>query len=410
MDFMSNVLPSAIDRWSISDGSMTEKQLLLHPGGRAECTLEKTELAYIPQAFQVRARHNATVDWKKPTLFAAIDIEYEDGKTLHALIPFNTTSVTQTEKITTNVTIVDSKAYSTLTFSIANTLDIDLILTLYELRPSLDLNESLYNSIEGMLPQLVYAYNDNAVTAPIGVDTHVVQLPVSVKQDTNLLLHLSITGQTTGDTLSCTVRLDGETVKSFPVMQTTSSGEFYFGVPSLLAFVKKGVHIVTAQIKANDTTVTVPKEGALIVLDGKGILGGASGAYPHAEASQEIRLSGMYNNFAQDVLVTELDPDVHAFSTSIPLSMNNLAAAIAFEIVRMGDIIDLTSLDGSAPPLTPYDSSMYYTDMYGMKSISTATYNYTKEVKEDCTIITTVVDTTKFSPIYTRTLTEEAND
>lgn len=410
MDFMSNVLPSATDRWNISDGSMTEKQLLLHPGGSAMCTLEKTELAYIPQAFQVRARHNATVDWKRPKLFATIDIEYEDGKTLQTLIPFNTTSVTQTEKITTNVTIVDSKAYNTLTFSIANTLDTDLILTLYELRPSLDLSESLYNSIEGMLPQLVYAYNDNTVTAQIGVDTQVVQLPVSVKQGTNLLLHLSITGQTTGDTLTCTVRLDGEVVKSFPVMQTTNNGDFYFGVPSLLAFVKKGEHIVTAQIKANGSTVTVPKEGALIVLDGKGILGGASGEYPHAEVFQEILLSDMYNNFAQDVLVTELDPDVHAFITNMPLSMNNIATAIVLEIVRRGDIIDFASLDGSAPPLTPYDSSMYYTDTYGMKPINTATYNYTKEVKEDCTITTTVVDTTKFSSIYTRTLTEEAND
>ena len=410
MDFMPNVLPSSVDRWDISDGSMSEKQLLLHPGGRAMCMLEKAELAYIPRAFQVRARHNATVDWKKPKLFATIDIEYEDGKTLQTLIPFNTTSVTQTEKITTNVTIVDSKAYNTLTFSIANTLDTDLILTLYELRPSVDLSDSLYNSIEGMLPQLVYAYNDNAVTAPIGVDTQVVQLPVSVKQDTNLLLHLSITGQTTGDTLSCTVRLDGETVKSFPVMQTTNSGEFYFGVPSLLAFVKKGVHIVTAQIKANDTTVTVPKEGALIVLDGKGILGGASGEYPHAEVSQEILISGMYNNFAQDVLITELDPDVHAFNTNIPLSMSSIDTEITLEIVKRGDIIDFASLDGSAPPLAPYDSSMYYTDMYGMKSINTATYNYTKEAKEDCTITTTVVDTTKFSPIYTRTLIEEVND
>ena len=74
---MSNVLPSDVDRWDISDGSMTEKQLLLHPGGCAMCTLEKTELAYIPQAFQVRARHNANIDWKKPKLFATIDIEYE---------------------------------------------------------------------------------------------------------------------------------------------------------------------------------------------------------------------------------------------------------------------------------------------------------------------------------------------
>ena len=410
MDFMANILPSALDRWDISNGSMTDKQLLLHAGGEASCRLEKTELAYIPQAFEVRARHNANVDWKKPMLFAKIDIAYEDGKTLQTLIPFNTTSVTQTENITTNVTIGDSRTYSDLTFSITNTLDTDLILTLYELRPSLDLDESLYNSIEGMLPQLVYAYNDNPVTAQVGVDTQVVQLPVSVKQDTNLLLHLSITGQTTGDTLTCTVKIDGETVKSFPVRQTTDSGEFYFGVPSLLAFIKKGPHIVTAQIKGNTSTVTVPKEGALIVLDGKGILGGASGKYPHAEVVQEILLSGMYYNFAQDIMITDIDPEVHAFATNMPLSMSNIATAIVLEVVRRGDIIEYTSFDGSAPPLTPYDSSVYYTDMYGFKSIDNATYNYAKEVREDCTVMTTVVDTTKFNPVYNRTLVEEVND
>lgn len=410
MDFMANVLPSALDRWNINNGSMTDKQLLLHAGGSASCSLEKTELAYIPQAFQVRARHNANVSWKEPTLFATIDIEYEDGKTLQTLISFNTTSVTQTERVTTNVTIVDSKTYSSLTFTINNTLDTDLILTLYELRPSLDLDESLYNSIEGMLPQLVYAYNNSAVTTQMGVDTQVVQLPVSVNQGTNLLLHLSITGQTTGDTLTCTVKIDGEIVRSFPVRQTTANGEFYFGVPSLLAFVKKGKHIVTAQLKADGTTVTVPKEGALIVLDGKGILGGASGEYPYAEVIQEILLSGMYNNFAQDVLLTELDPDVYTFSTSIPLSMSNLSTTITLEIVRRGDIVDFSSLEGLAPPITPYDSSVYYTDMYGFKSIDNATYNYTKEVREDCTVMTTVVDTTKFSPVYTRTLIEEVND
>jgi hypothetical protein len=94
----------------------------------------------------------------------------------------------------------------------------------------------------------------------------------------------------------------------------------------------------------------------------------------------------------------------------MPLSISNIATAIALEVVHKGDIIDFASLDGSVPPLTPYDTSVYYTDMYGFKSINNATYNYTKEVREDCTVMTTRVDTTKFNPIYTRTLVEEVSN
>lgn len=407
MDFMPSVLPNALDKWSISNGSISNKQLLLHADGEASCEVSKTDLAYIPKAFQVRVRHNADVDWKKPILFAKIDIVYEDGNTLQTLVPFNAASKTKDEYFTTNVTFVESKTYESLTFTIVNTLGSDLILTLYELRPSLDLDDSLYNSIEGMLSQLVYAYNDNAVTAAADIDTQVLHLPVVVNRDTNLLLHLSITGQNTGDTLTCTVRIDGETVKSFPVRQTTVDGEFYFGVPSLIAFVKKGSHIVTVHIKAASSIVTVPTEGALIVLDGKGILGGASGEYPHAEVIQEILFANFKNDVRQDVMLTEIAPDVYTCSVNIPLSMNKISTKIAMEIVKRGDIIELASLDGAAPPITPYDSSLYYTDMYGLKSVHTAEYGYTKEVREDCTVMTTTVDTTKFDPIYSRAIVEE---
>lgn len=401
MDFMANILPTAIDRWNISNGSMTEKQLLLHPGGSAVCALDTLDIAYIPKAFQVRARHNANIDWKKPNQFARINIVYEDGDTLLALVPLNTTSVTQTEKVTTNVTIVESKTYAELTFSITNTLDEELILTLYELRPSLDLDESLYNSIESKLPQLVYAYNDGNITAQPGIETLVVQLPVSVNKDTNLLLHLSITGQTSGGTLTCTVNIDGETVRSFPIKQTTVDGEFYLGVPSLLAFVKKGNHVVTAQIKTTDSIVTVPKENALIVLDGKGVLGGASGEYPHAEVTQEIRLSGMYNNFAQDVLMQELVPDTYAFSTVIGMLMRSFKDEMAIEVVRRGEIVEFGSLDAAPPPIEPYDSSVLFTDMYGMFSSTTyETNTYEKRIYKDCVVTTTDVDTSKYAPIY----------
>ena len=406
MEFLSSILPTELDRWNIQNGSISTTQMLLHAGGEASCSIEQTELEYIPKAFQVRARHNANVDWKSPSLYATLDITYTDGTYYQTLIPFNTTSVTASENITSNIAMVESKTYSDLKFTITNTLDTDLILTLYELRPSLDMDDSLYSSIENMLPQLVYAYNDTTINAVSGVDTQVVQLPVAVNQDTNLLLHFTITGQTTGDTLTCTIKIDGDTVKSFPVKQTMVSGEFYFGVPSVLTFVKKGSHIVSAHIKAESSEITVPKEGALIVLDGKGILGGASGEYPHAEVQQAILMAGMYNHFAQDILINNDIPDMHSEICYIPLNMSNLSVNVTMEIVRRGDVIEFSSLDGSIPPIAPWDSELYYTDMYGMHAITSTEYNYSREIREDCTILRTTVDTTKFNPIYTRKIEE----
>ena len=410
MNFMDNILPVNIDRWDVTDGFITTEAITLHAGATAFCLLGPTDLEYIPSAFRLRVRHNVNTGWKRAVPYFKLHIKYTDGTVSNTLWPFDMTQTDSDMFITENIALVESKTYTEMTFSIVNITESEIIITLKELCPSLDIDENLYNNIEGMLPQLVYAYNDGSVTVTTAVETQIVQLPVSVKQDTNLLLHATVTGQTGDDTLSCIVRLDGDIIKSFPLRQTVATGEFYFGVPSLVAFVKKGAHLVTLHLLTTSGEVTIPSENALLVVDGKGILGGASGEYPHAEVSVVIPISGMYNNYTQDVLITTLDPEVHAFSTSIPLSMNNISTEVSFEIVKRGDIIDFASMDGSAPPLTPYDSSMYYTDMYGMKSINTAIYNYTKEVKEDCTIITTVIDTTKFSPIYTRTLTEEVNN
>ena len=410
MNFMANILPVDIDRWNITDGSITTKAITLSAGATASCLLGHTDLEYIPSAFLLRAEHNVNTNWKRTVPYFKLQIKYTDGTVSNTLWPFDKTRADGNMFITNNIALVESKTYTEMTFSIVNNMESKIIITLKELYPSMDMDENLYNNIEGMLPQMVYAYNDSNVTVAAAVETQIVQLPVTVKQDTNLLLHATVTGQTGDDTLSCIVRLDGDTIKSFPLRQTVATGEFYFGVPSLIAFVKTGVHIVTLHLLTTSGEVIIPSENALLVVDGKGILGGASGKYPHAEVSVGIPISGMYNYTTQEIILTELDPDMYTFSTNIPLSMNNLATDIVFEVVRRGEIIDFDSLSGLAPPLTPYDSSMYYTDMYGMKSIDTATYNYTKEVKEDCTITTTVVDTTKFSPIYTRALIEEVND
>lgn len=410
MKFMSNVLPSAVEGWNISNGSMSLAQVLLHAGGEISCSLTIADLAYIPEAFQLIVKHNASLSWKNPRLFATIDIVYEDGDTLQAIIPFITTTIEDTRYVTISTALVTSKTYESFTFTIHNTLDTDLILSAYELRPSVGLDDSLYNSVESMLPQLVYAYNTSEVVTYVGVGTQILQLPIAISKDTNLLMHMTATGQVAADTITCNAKMDGETIKGFPVKQTVPAGDFFLGIPSLIAFVKKGTHIVTVTLSASNGTLTVPKENALIVLEGKGVLGGASGEYPHAEAVQEIPMVDMPHDFEQSVLISSVVPLLSTPTTNIPMSMNNLATSITMEIIRRGEVISLFSSDGTPPPLTPYDEEMYYTDRYGLKSITAATYTYTKDVRTDCTVTTTVVDTTKFNPVYTKVLSEGVYD
>lgn len=327
---MANILPKDIDKWTITNGSITDESMVLHPGGSATYEIELTDLEYIPKAFKFIAMHDANLTWKNPKTFAKLDIQYKNGKVSQVLFPFNAARMQSSMYFTDNVALVESSTFSTCTFSMTNTLSVDLTIVLCELKPSLDLDESMYNNIEGMLPQLVYAYNDSVVKTSAGVDTQVLQLPLSIKQETNLLMHLSITGEAEeADRLSCVVKLDGEVVKSFPVKQSISIGDFYFGVPSLLAFVTRGNHLVTAHINAEESSVSIPKEGALLVVDGKGILGGATGEYPHAEVLQEILIAGMYNNFAQDIDITVIEPESYTYDTTIPSCVDNLSTEVS---------------------------------------------------------------------------------
>lgn len=405
MEFMSNVLPVDISRWEVSDGSISKDKIQVHAGGIVSCEITTEELAYIPKAFQLRMKHNVSTTWKKPTFYANLDIMYEDSQHAYATIPLTTYSQGKDFNLTETVVMLESKKFSKFVFNITNTLDHDLEITSQELRPSIDMDDSLYASIDSMLPQLVYAYNDGAVTCPATIETQVVQLPVSVSSDSNLLLHLSITGTASEGVLSCTVKLDGVTVKSFPVSQLTQTGEFYFGIPSLVAFVKRGSHMVSAHLTGSAGEVKVPIEGALIVLDGKGILGGASASYPSANVAQEILKRNMWFGKVQQLVDIALqEPSKYAYSTIIPMWKKGIQDDIQIDLVVGGNYIDF--MDFTNPLIDPYDDTVYNADYFGLHSSTGKSYDSIKELKENYVLVTLEVDTTKYYPVYSCNLLE----
>ncbi len=330
MQFLPNILPESSDRWEITSGSMSSGHIRLNAGGTATAQLTTTDIAYIPKAFQIRIRHNVLVNWKNPQVVAELHISYEDGEFLHTVVPLNANYMSGAEYVTINVSIVPSKKFSALAFVVTNTTASLLDMSLYELRPSLDLDEGLQNDIESMLPQLVYKYNESQVNASVGIETAVIQLPVTVNKDTNLMVSAHVTGTCVADAIECSIRIDGEMVRAFPVKQNFLAGQFFFGIPSLIAFVRRGTHAVQLAIKTTTGEASVAKEFAMLALEGKSVLGGSSGEYPHAEVFQTIPLADFYNKRKyQTGITTDVDvPEIHTANTFIPLSMNNITTEI----------------------------------------------------------------------------------
>jgi hypothetical protein len=406
MQFLPNILPESSDRWEITNGSMSGGHIRLNANGTATAQLTITDIAYIPKAFQIRIRHNVLVNWKNPQVVAELHIAYEDGEFLHTVVPLNASYMSGAEYVTINVSIVPSKKYSALAFVVHNTTAALLDISLYELRPSLDLDEGLQNDIESMVPQLVYKYNESNVNAATGVETSVIQLPVSVNKDTNLFVSAHLTGTCVADVIECSLRIDGEMVKAFPVKQTFQAGQFSFGIPSLIAFVKRGTHAVQLAIKTTSGAASIVKEFAFLALEGKGVLGGSSGEYPHAEVFQTIPLADFYNKRKYETgIITETDvPEIYTANTFIPLSMNNLTTEINILCIQYGISYSFANPYGNTP-ISP-KPDLVYTDVTGTKAQMTATYTGTITNYEEYGLCETVVDTTAFNPVYSTSLQE----
>ena len=406
MQFLPNILPESSDRWEITSGSMSNGHIRLNAGGTATAQLTTTDIAYIPSAFQIRIRHNILVNWKSPQVVAELHIAYEDGEFLHTIVPLNASYTSGAEYVTINVSIVPSKKFSALAFVVTNTTAVLLDMSLYELRPSLDLDEGLQNDIESMLPQLVYKYNESNVNATTGVETSVIQLPVTVNKDTNLMVSAHLTGTCVADTIECSIRIDGEMVKAFPVKQTFQAGQFAFGIPSLIAFVKRGTHAVQLAIKTTSGAASVVKEFAMLALEGKGVLGGSSGEYPHAEVFQTIPLADFYNKRKyQTGITTDVNtPEIYTANTFIPLSMNNIDTEINILRIQYGISYAFANPYGNVP-LNPVPE-LVYTDVTGTRARMTAKFFGTITNYEEYALVETVVDTTAFNPVYSTSLEE----
>lgn len=415
MNFLGSILPSTISRWQLSNATMSSESLTIRPGGYALIQLNNDDIRYIPNAFQFVAIHNKLIDWKDPTCYAELAIRYEDGELLRSFIPMNPYTTGEAQFQTRNVSILRSALYTTLSFGIYNpeTEPDDLVLTLYELRPSVDLDDGLRSQIEALLPQLVYTNNAFDLTLTPGVENLILSLPITTDRDTNLITLCTVTGVCNGGNLSCIIKYDGSDLAAFPVQQQSNTGNFFFGVPTLIPFVTAGQHLITVYIQP-DSASSIIVNKAMITLEGKGVLGGSSGAFPSAEAFQDIPWND-FRNFAGRTITSEVGEltfpailDGGSYSVTIPtLPFRIFTQEYSIEFIHYGVFIDLSNrVAGGTPDLVPPVDFPFVADFEGFHP-ATNEQTFEPVFTDNDTYITSVtkLDTSDFDPIIS--LSEE---
>lgn len=404
MKFLGSVLPANTNRWTCVDGSMSEESMILHPGGYISCTLTSVDLAYIPEAFQIDITHDAQFSWKTPLLYVRIDITFKDGSFANLVTPLDINADDTSAYTTTKLALMPAGEYLSLIFTIVNDSDVELTITDYTLCPSSDLSDALYNSISSLLPSVLYAYNTAAVVAQAAIETQVLQLSVTVGADVYLILHVTMTGTCSADTIICTVKMDSEIIKSFPIAQTFLAGSFYIGLPSLLAFVAKGTRVVSVHLTSTNNVLNLPINGVMLCVDGKGIIGAAGTTIPHAEVITSIPLAGTYNYIEQEVNVALQEPDIYPIAATIPMVNDNITPVLYIDVRHFGATISF-KFKYSDVTLNPFDTDMFIALIDGVGPQMAYTAYPTMEILADCIITTT--EQIKAHPVYTMTITEE---
>ena len=331
MQFMANVLPTELARWEITSGSMTEERIMLNAGGSAEVALQVDELAYVPKAFKVRIRYDSDTDWHEPNILAVMKGRYEDGSRIHVVVPLNATGSYFEENVSENIVFVHNAPYRTFQFIIQNDSEDPINITAFELLPSIDMDSGQEQTIEALLPQIVYSYNFSAVTVQAGTEAQIIQLPVAISRATNLMAYLSVTGTCVDDTITCILKFDGTTVKAFPIQQTFVEGSFHFGIPAIIPFVTEGSHTASLHLSTASGAASVNIEDAVLILEGKAILGGASGEYPHAEVFTEILFNSVgdkWSHISQNYHVDRITPSSNPNSERITVFNYNLGDSV----------------------------------------------------------------------------------
>ena len=293
MEYLANVLPVDPKSWTLSKATMTKNLIKLEANGTASTTLTHDQVQFTPKAFKVTVKFTGEFDEFSPAAFAKLLIKDKDKKYQVFTAPFQVTSKTSTSYFMQAELITNVADFDTLIFQF-NTEEYVEILE-WKLYPSSDIDKNMLNTIESLLPQFLSTFNENAITIGTG-ETEIVNLPFAMGEAGNLSCHLLFSYVVeTSCRMIVTIKVDGSPEPYAPIVLQAQEGPGFVGIPHSFLQVQAAAHLVSVTVKL-EAYESAPTDGVLkasiqakavrYTCEGRGILNGQGGEYPHAEVSE----------------------------------------------------------------------------------------------------------------------------
>lgn len=290
MEYLANVLPVEPTEWVISRGKMTKSLISLEAGGSAYTTLDHEDVQFTPKAFKMYARFDIPYDEFKPAVYGKLLIR--DNKSMYQVFtaPFQVKSKAGLEYVVESEMITNVADFKDIMFSFFAEQPVQI--TNWALYPSADVDSSTLNTIESMLPQFLFNFNENQIIVDTR-ETEIVNLPFAMGEAGNLSCHLLFNYVASAPAkMTIQVKVDGSPEPYTPIVSMIDAGPGYVGIPHSFLQVSATAHLISVTVTLETAgqekpTLTIPAKGVRYTVEGRGILDGASGEYPHAEASDE---------------------------------------------------------------------------------------------------------------------------
>lgn len=343
MEYLANVLPVDPKFWTLSKATMTKDLIKIEAGGTASTTLTHDQVQFTPKAFKVTVKFLGEFDEFSPAAFAKLLIKDKDKKYQVFTAPFQVTSKTSNAYYMQAELITNVADFNTLIFQFNTEEYVEI--TEWKLYPSSDIDTNTLNTIESMLPQFLSTFNEKAIT--IGTnETEIVNLPFAMGEAGNLSCHLLFSYVVEASCkMIVTIKVDGSAEPYTPIVMQVQEGPGFVGIPHSFLQVQAAAHLISVTVKleayenqpsfnvtgsislpvtgtftgtfadpvegtteelsgslngtasgnasmtatrssAGQLKASIQPKAVRYTCEGRGILNGQSGEYPHAEVSE----------------------------------------------------------------------------------------------------------------------------
>lgn len=289
MQYLANVLPVEADRWRLTNATISDGVMSLDTNGSASISLTHDDVQFTPSSFKVYIKYTGVYDELSPSIYARLVIKDTDKKYQVFTVPFQveSSSILGTTMQAELITAVED--FSNLIFQITAEEPVEVLE--WRLFPSAGIETSTLNTIETLLPHFIYYFNEDAISVDEH-ETEIVNLPFAMGSASNLSNHLLFSYVASADCLMhIRIKYDGTPEPYTPITVQVQAGPGYVGIPHSLLQVQAAAHLISVTVAleasavGSSPTLSIPSKAIRYTCEGRGILGGASGEYPHAEVS-----------------------------------------------------------------------------------------------------------------------------